>query len=79
MWGVPVVSTVAMPVGSFSVAALAQSTTFWPREDASVQIGFDGDDFTRNLATILAEMRAVMTVSQPAGIIYGVLPNAIDS
>lgn len=73
IWSVPVVQSTAMALGSFAVADLG-ATNLWKREDASITIGFSNDDFTKNLVTILAEVRAVVTVSQPAGIIFGVLP-----
>ncbi len=76
IWNRLVHTTTAMPAGHFIAASLAQATTFHPREDASLLISpHDGDNFRRNLVTILAELRAVMTVSLPAGVIYGELPD----
>jgi len=43
-------------VGDFKKASLAI------REDVNIQVGYVNDDFTRNLVTILAEMRAVLYI-----------------
>ena len=46
-------------VGDFSKALLVQ------REGLSVEFGYDGDDFTKNLRTIRAEWRGCLVVEQP--------------
>lgn len=72
LWGLPVFASNDMAAGSFVVAALAQSAQLWVREDATVLMSdSDGDNFTKNLVTILAEMRAAVSVFRPAGIIKG--------
>lgn len=43
-------------VGDFKKASLAI------REDVNIQVGYVNDDFTKNLVTILAEMRAVLYI-----------------
>jgi len=53
---IPVVSNVRMTQGTF----LAMDTTkgnMRIREDININIGYENDDFTKNLVTILAEMR----------------------
>lgn len=74
LWNVPVYTTTGMPQGEFVVAALADSAALWIREDATLDIGYDGNDFTKNMLTMLAELRAVMTVFRPQGVIYGQFP-----
>lgn len=74
IWAEMIHTTPALPAGKFIVASLGQATMFHPREDANLIIALDGDDLTKNLVTLLAELRATMTVPQPGGVIYGDLP-----
>lgn len=53
----PVIANVGMTAGSFLVGDFTKSNVKI-REDASIAIGFENDDFTKNLVTILGEMRA---------------------
>jgi HK97 family phage major capsid protein len=75
LWSIPVAASSAIPLGTFMVAALAQSVQLHIREDAQVMLSdSDTDNFTKNLVTVLAEMRASVSVMRPAGIIKGTLP-----
>jgi HK97 family phage major capsid protein len=56
--GVPIIENNLVPVGTFYVGDWTRSN-LRIREDINIQIGYVNDDFTRNLVTILAEMRAV--------------------
>jgi hypothetical protein len=61
-----------MTAGKFIVASLAQATSFYSREDANLLLSpSDSDNFTKNLVTALAELRALATVNVPAGVVYG--------
>lgn len=71
LWGRPVVPTNSIPQGSFLAGAFDMCAQLWDREDAAVQVGYENDDFTRNLVTILAEERLALTVYRPAGLIKG--------
>lgn len=53
---VPVVSNARMTVGSFLVMDSTKANVRI-REDINLSIGYENDDFTKNLITILAEMR----------------------
>src|SRR5690606_6458568 len=58
LWGVPVVVTVAMPAGK---ALVLDTTTLalLDRQEVTVEASrHDGNNFRRNLVTILAELRA---------------------
>lgn len=71
LWGLPVVPTQSMPAGRFIVGAFDLGAQIWDREDASVQVGFENDDFTRNLVTILAEERLAFTVYRALAFVKG--------
>lgn len=70
-FGVAVVMSSNMPVGSFLIGSLASSATIYQRQTAVVEMGYVNDDFTRNLITIRAEERLALAVDRPAGIRYG--------
>lgn len=71
LWGRPVVSSASMANNKFLVGAFGSSVQGFDREDISVQVGFDGDDFTKNALTILCEERMGLAVYTPAGLITG--------
>lgn len=59
--GLRLVANNGVAVGSFLVGDFKKATLAI-REDMNIQIGYENDDFTKNLVTILAEMRAVLFV-----------------
>jgi HK97 family phage major capsid protein len=72
MWRLPVIDTNAMPVGEFMVGAFAQAAQVFDREEASVAISIDdGDNFTKNMTTILAEERLALAVYRPESFVHG--------
>ena len=75
LWGVNVIPTVAMNLGSFITADLANSVVLFQRQETTVEISTSHSDFfTRNLCALLAEERLALAVTKPLGIIYGSLP-----
>lgn len=73
LWGLPVVATQAMGVGKFLTGAFDMAAQLFDREGASVQVGFENDDFTKNLVTILAEERLALAVYRPEAFVHGTL------
>ncbi len=66
MWGVPVIASTAITEGTFLVGDWAMGAQVWDRKQATVQISFeDGNNFTKNMATILCEERLALTVYRP--------------
>jgi HK97 family phage major capsid protein len=57
-YGLPVIANNGVTAGSFFVGDFSKSN-LGIREEVNIQIGYENDDFTKNLVTILAEMRAV--------------------
>lgn len=65
LWGLPVVETEAVPVGTGYVGDFRKAI-LWDREQATIQMTDSHlDFFVRNLVAILAEMRAAFGVVQP--------------
>lgn len=71
MWGLPVVTTLAMTVDKFLTGAFKLGAQVFDRWDARVEVGYVNDDFTRNLVTVLAEERLALAVYRPEAFIYG--------
>jgi HK97 family phage major capsid protein len=61
-----------MTAGKFLVGGFTMGAQIWDRMDAAVQISYeDGDNFKKNMATLLAEERLALTVYRPSAFIYG--------
>jgi HK97 family phage major capsid protein len=72
IWGKRVVATNSIAAGTFLVGAMSMGAQIWDRMDAAVQISYeDGDNFKKNMATLLAEERLALTVYRPAAFIKG--------
>ena len=72
IWGKRVVATNSIASGTFLVGAFTLGAQIWDRQDAAVQISYeDGDNFKKNMATLLAEERLALTVYRPAAFIGG--------
>lgn len=72
LWRVPVVETQAMVVDKFLTGAFKLGAQIFDREDAAVMISDeDGDNFVKNMVTILAEERLALAIYRPESFIYG--------
>ena len=65
LWGYSVVRDRAIPEGT-AVAGDGTMAAIWDRMDAEILIDTINDQFVRNMLTILAELRAALTVFRPA-------------
>ena len=76
--GLPVVSNTGVTAGTFLVGDFTKSN-LRIREDVNLQVGYENDDFTKNLVTILAEARAVHYIksNQTTAFVYGTFSTAI--
>ena len=74
LWGLPVVQTQAITVGKFLTGAFAMGAQVFDRWQSRVEVGYENDDFTKNLVTILAEERLALAVYRPEAFVYGSLP-----
>ena len=59
--GIPVVESTLVTAGDFYVGDFTKAN-LRVREDMNVQVGYVNDDFTKNLMTVLVEMRAAFYV-----------------
>lgn len=71
LWGLPVFLTSSMPNNQFLVADFPMAVEIKSREDATVELGYVNDDFTRNLVTMLAELRMTSCVLRPSAVVVG--------
>jgi len=77
---VPVISNPRMTVDKFLVGDFTKARLLI-REDINIQIGYENDDFTKNLLTILAEMRvaAFIKSNHTKAFVYGDFSDAITA
>lgn len=64
LWGLRVVKERSIPAGKALVGD-GRMAQVWDREDGNILIDTINDQFIRNMLTILAEMRAALTVYRP--------------
>lgn len=77
LWGLPVVPSMAQTVGEFTVGAWKMGAQLFDREQSGVLVSTeDGDNFRRNMVTILAEERLALTVYRPEAFVDGAFANA---
>jgi hypothetical protein len=75
LFNLPVVATKSMPYGSFMVGAFRMAAAIWDRDDATVEVSREHQDyFVRNLVAILTEERLALTVYRPLALVYGAYP-----
>jgi hypothetical protein len=59
--GVPIIKTTLVTAGTYLVGAF-NLATMYDMGSISIQMGLDGNDWTKNLRTIIAEYRGAMVV-----------------
>ena len=74
IWQLPVVVTPSQTLGRFTVVAAPQLGYIADRETATVRVSENvGDQFVRNLVTILCEERALLVIEDANAACYGLL------
>lgn len=71
LWRLPVVETQAITVNKFLTGAFMMGAQVFDRWDTRIEVGYENDDFTKNLVTILGEERLALAVYRPEAFIYG--------
>lgn len=70
IFGLPVTKSLGDPDGTIIVGAFTPQThALYDREQAMVRMGYINDQFTRNMLTILAELRAAFAIFMPYGFV----------
>lgn len=65
IWRVPVIEHTVITAGTALVGNFARGAKWFMRNDVSVEAGVINDQFIRNMFTVLAEVRAALTVPYP--------------
>lgn len=77
LWGLPVAESMAQTPGDFTVGCWRMGAQLFDREQSGVLVSTeDGDNFRRNMVTILAEERLALTVYRPEAFVDGHFANA---
>ncbi|MBL3594808.1 phage major capsid protein [Rhodovulum sulfidophilum] len=71
MWSLPVVPSMAMTLDKVLVGAFRTGAQIFDRWSTTIETGYENDDFTKNLVTILAEKRLALATYRPGAFIYG--------
>ncbi len=71
LWGLPVVPSMAMTVDKVLVGAFRTGAQIFDRWETTIETGYENDDFTKNLVTILGEKRLALATYRPGAFIYG--------
>lgn len=71
LWGLPVVPSMAMTVDKVLVGAFKTAAQIFDRWETTIETGYEHDDFTKNLVTILGEKRVALATYRPGAFIYG--------
>jgi HK97 family phage major capsid protein len=75
LWGLPVVSSLAMTAGSFLVGAFKYACQIFDRMAIEILISTENnDDFEKNMLSIRGEERLAFIVKRPLALITGTLP-----
>lgn len=71
LWGLPVVPSMAMTIDKVLVGAFKTGAQIFDRWETAIETGYENDDFTKNLVTILAEKRLALATYRTGAFIYG--------
>lgn len=71
LWGLPIVPTTGISIDKFLVGSFQQAGVLYDRWTARIEVGYENDDFTKNLVTILAEERIGLAVKRGGALVYG--------
>ena len=70
-FGVRVVVTPTIAAGTFLIGQTSVAVSVWNRSGATIEMGYEDNDFTSNLVTLLAEVRLGQGVAVPAAMLGG--------
>lgn len=70
-FGVRVVITPRIAAGTFLIGQTSVAVSVWNRSGATIEMGYEDNDFTSNLVTVLAEVRIGQGIAVPAAMLGG--------
>ena len=71
LWGLPVITTQSIAYGKFLTGAFNMGAQVFDQWNSRIEASFQGDDFTTNRITFLAEERLALAVYRPEAFVYG--------
>jgi HK97 family phage major capsid protein len=72
VWGLPVVESDSITAGNFLIGAFGTAVELIDRATATVEVSYEhGENFTKNMATLLCEERIGLAVRRPDAFVYG--------
>jgi hypothetical protein len=60
-----------MTAGNYLVGAFGMAVQGWDREAISVELGYNGNDFTQNAITLLCEERLALAIYRADALVKG--------
>jgi HK97 family phage major capsid protein len=77
LWGRPVAQCFSLAAGTFLSGNFGMGATVWDRQDASVRIAEQHDDFAiRGMVAVIADERLALEVSHPGAFVTGNVSHA---
>ena len=72
--GMPIIETTLVTAGTYLIGDFSKSTVY-DKGSIDIKVGYENDDFTKNLVTILAEWRGlnVIKTNQTDAFVTGVI------
>lgn len=77
LWGLPVIESTSMTADSFLVGDFKQAELY-NRWDTTVEAGYENDDFTKNMVTLLCESRLALGIVDKLALVKGDFTTALD-
>lgn len=70
LWGLPVIESTSMTADNFLVGDFKQAELY-NRWDTTVEAGYENDDFTKNMVTLLCESRLALGIVDKLALVKG--------
>ena len=76
LWGLPVIESTSMTADNFLVGDFKQAELY-NRWDTTVEAGYENDDFTKNMVTLLCESRLALGIVDKLALVKGDFTTAL--
>jgi HK97 family phage major capsid protein len=71
VWGLRVVTSTSMEVGKFILADFESAAVHFSRQDATVELGYQDQQFSKALVSIRCMARGALIITNPAAVRFG--------